>query len=100
MDSNAISLNERLAKEFSTTQKLLDFHDEGLKANNLKVLEINVIKKEMAQLNIDKASKFDQNDLYLKIGKEFVSNMQFTEMQTQMFQDGKQNDHELEKKDN
>ena len=59
-----IVTNERTTRETATINKLLDLHDEALKINNIKLLEINVIKKEITLILEEKASKFDQSDLY------------------------------------
>ena len=64
VDSTIIVTNERTTRETATINKLLDLHDEALKINNIKLLEINVIKKEITLILEEKASKFDQSDLY------------------------------------
>tara|TARA_B110000285_G_C14624618_1_gene380643 strand:- start:304 stop:507 length:204 start_codon:yes stop_codon:yes gene_type:complete len=64
VDSTMIVTNERTTRETATINKLLDLHDEALKINNIKLLEINVIKKEITLILEEKASKFDQSDLY------------------------------------
>lgn len=71
-----------------------------MKANNIKLQEITVIKKEMAQLNVDKASKFDQSDLYSKICGEFVNNDMFAQLKREMSVGEEQKSHEMEERKN